>query len=78
MEKLEIIVNEMMVRRRTRANGTGNCWHARSEALEPKAKGGQKSKGGGKGANAVKTCWNCGESGHMSSQCPKKKVHVVE
>ena len=42
---------------------------------QPKAKGGQKGKGGGKGANAVKTCWNCGESGHMSSQCPKK-VHA--
>ena len=25
---------------------------------------------GGKGANAAKTYWNCGESGHMSSQCP--------
>ena len=48
------------------------------ELLSPKAKGGQKGKGGGKGANPVKTCWNCGESGHMSSQCPKKKVHPVE
>ena len=45
---------------------------------QPKAKGGQKGKGGGKGANAVKTCWICGESGHMSSQCPKKMVHAVE
>ena len=45
---------------------------------QPKAKGGQKGKGGGKGANAVKTCWNCGEGRLMSSQCPKKKVHVVE
>ena len=45
---------------------------------QPKAKGGQKGKGGGKGANAAKTCWNCGESGHMSSQCPKKKVRSVE
>ena len=42
---------------------------------QPKAKGGQKGKGGGKGANAAKTRWNCGEHGHMSSQCPKKKVH---
>ena len=42
------------------------------------AKGGQKGKGGGKGANAAKTCWNCGERGHMSSQCPKKKVHSME
>ena len=41
---------------------------------QPKAKSGQKSKS----ANDVKTCWNCGESGHMSSQCPKKKVHAVE
>ena len=49
-----------------------------SGAPHPKAKGGQKGKGGGKGANAVKTCWNCGESGHMSSQCPKKKAHAVE
>ena len=44
---------------------------------QPKAKGGQKGKGG-KGANAAKTCWNCGETGHRSSQCPKKKVHAVE
>ena len=43
-----------------------------------KAKGGQKGKGGGKGAKAAKTSWNCGESGHMSSQCTKKKVHAVE
>ena len=48
------------------------------ELRSPKAKGGQKGKGGGKGASAAKTCWNCGESGHMSSQCSKKKVHVVE
>ena len=26
---------------------------------QPSAKGGRKGKGGGKGANAVKTCWNC-------------------
>ena len=45
---------------------------------QPKVKGGRKDKGGGKGANAAKTCWNCGESGHMSSQCPKKNVHAVE
>ena len=45
---------------------------------QPKAKGGQKGKGGGKGTTAVKTCWNCGESGHMSSQCSKKEVHAVE
>ena len=45
---------------------------------QPEAKGGQKGKGGGKGANAAKTCWNCGETGHMSSQCPKKKVRAVE
>ena len=47
-----------------------------SRTPPPKAKGGQKGKGGGKGANAAKTCWNCGESGHMSSQCTKKKVHA--
>ena len=45
---------------------------------QPRAKGSRKGKGGGKSAIAVKTCWNCGESGHMSSQCPKKKVHRVE
>ena len=39
---------------------------------------GKSSKGGGKGSNAAKTGWNSGESGHMSSQCPKKKVHAVE
>ena len=49
-----------------------------SGTIQPKAKGGQKGKGGGKGATAVKTCWNCGESGHMTSQCTKKKVHAVE
>ena len=27
---------------------------------------------------ASRTCWNCGESGHLSSQRPKKKVHAVE
>ena len=43
---------------------------------QPKAKGGQKGKGGGKGVNAAKTCRNCDESRHMSSQCPKKKVHA--
>ena len=42
---------------------------------QPEAKGGQKGKGCCKGANAVNTCWNCFESGHMSSQCHKKKVH---
>ena len=31
-----------------------------------------------RGAGAAKTCWNCGENGHLSSQCPKKKVHTVE
>ena len=45
---------------------------------QPKGKGGQNGKGGGKGADATKTCLNCGESGHMSSQSPKKKVHSVE
>ena len=46
---------------------------------QPKAKGGQKAKEEAKvRANAPKTCWDCGESGHMSSQCPKKKVHSVE
>ena len=45
---------------------------------EPKAKSGQKGRGGGTGANAAKTCWNCSESGRKSSQCPKEKVHSVE
>ena len=44
-----------------------------SGTLQPKANGGQKGKGGGKGANAVRTCWNCGESGHMSLQCPRRR-----
>ena len=44
---------------------------------QPKAKEGQKGKGAGKGVNAAKTCSSCGESGHMSSQGPKK-VHLVE
>ena len=34
--------------------------------------------GGCKSANAAKVCKNCGESGHMSSQCSKKNVHLVE
>ena len=38
---------------------------------------GKQSKGG-KGTSSPKTCWNCGESGHVSSQCPKKKVHAVD
>ena len=25
-----------------------------------------------------KTCWNWGENGHLSSQCPMKKVHAVD
>ena len=33
---------------------------------------------GGNSAGTVKTCWNCGKNGHMSSQCPKRKVHAVE
>ena len=45
---------------------------------QPKAKGGGKKGKGGKGAGTAGTCWNCGESGHLSSQCPKKKVHAVE
>ena len=33
---------------------------------QPKAKGGGKEGKGGKGAGAVKTCWNCGEkSAHV-------------
>ena len=48
------------------------------ELLSPRPRAVRKGKGGGKGANAARTCWNCGESGHMSSQCPKKKVHSVE
>ena len=26
----------------------------------------------------INSCWICGENGHLSSQCPKKKVHAVE
>ena len=48
-------------------------WNSSALAL-----GGHKGKGGGKSENAVKTCWNFGEIGHMSLQCPKKKVHAVE
>ena len=38
---------------------------------------GKQSKGG-RGTSSPKTGWNCGESGHLSSQCPKKKVHAVD
>ena len=48
----------------------------RVDLLEPKG-GGKKGKGG-KGANTAKTFWICGENGHLSSQCPRKKVHAVE
>ena len=41
-------------------------------------KGGGKKDKEGKGAGTVKACWNCGENGHLSSQCSKKKVHAVE
>ena len=43
---------------------------------QPKASGGGKKGKGGKSAGTAKTCWNCGENGHLSSQCPKKKVHA--
>ena len=49
-----------------------------SGTLQPKAKGGGQEREVGKGLKAAKTCWNCGEGGHMSSQCRKKKVHAVE
>ena len=58
---------------------SGRCVCRSSGTPQPKAKdGGKKSKGGGKAANAAETCWNCGESGHLSSQCPKREVHAVE
>ena len=47
-----------------------------SGTAQHKAKGGGKKGKGGKSASTVKTCWNCGENGNMSSQCPKK-VHAV-
>ena len=49
-----------------------------SGAPQPKAKGGGEKGKGGKGAGTAKTCWNCGETGHLSSHCPMKKVHAVE
>ena len=45
---------------------------------QPKPKGHGKQSKGGKGTSSPKTFWNCGESGHLSSQCPKKKVHAVD
>ena len=56
-------------------------WQARVDLLEllsPRPRVVRRARGCGKGANAAQTCWNCGESGHLSSQCPKKKVHAVE
>ena len=44
----------------------------------PKPRGHGKQSKGGNGTSSPKTCWNCGESGHLSSQCPKKKVHAVD
>ena len=47
-----------------------------------KGKGKQKStptwvpKGKGKGASGERKCWNCGETGHMSSECKKPKKAV--
>ena len=51
-----------------RAENVGRLviWQMCVDLLE-QAKGGQKGKGGDKGANAAKTRGNCGESGHMSS-----------
>ena len=48
------------------------------ELVSPRPRVVRRAREVAKGGNAVKTCWNCGESGHMSSQCPKKKVHAVE
>ena len=42
-----------------------------------KGKGKQKpTKGKGKGASGERKCWNCGETGHMSSECKKPKKDV--
>ena len=51
-------------------------WQVRAD--QPKPKGHGKQSKGGKGTSSPKTCWNCGENGHLSSQCPKKKVHAVD
>ena len=45
------------------------------------AQGGQgwsEGQGRWQRCECSKICWSCGESGEMSSQCPKKKVHAVE
>ena len=56
----------------------GNTDHTSANCLTKRAENVERMVRGGKGANAAKTCWNGVESGHMSSQRPKKKVHAVE
>ena len=61
----------------------GNVGHLASAcrsagSQQPKPKGHGKQSKGGKGTNSPKTGWNCGESGHLSSQSQKKKVHAVD
>ena len=59
-----------------------DCWYNVPVAGKSKPTGGGKqkpttSKGKG-GSSGDRKCWNCGETGHMSSACkkPKKKVSV--
>ena len=39
---------------------------------QPEAKGDGKKGKGGKRTGAAKTCWNCGESGHLSPSVPRR------
>ena len=56
-------------------------WRVRVDLLEhgsPRQRVAVRKGKGGNGAGTAKTCWTSDETGHLSSQRPKKKVHAVE
>ena len=62
--------------RKVRQGQVGHLAHAcRSSGpdQQPKAKGGGKEGEGGKAAGAVKTCWNCGETGTCPPSVPRRR-----
>ena len=51
-------------------------WQVRVDLLEPRSPRQRVAVRRAREASAAKTCENCGVCGHLSSQCPKKKVHA--